>query len=369
MDITKLDFNWGGSGYPMYDGRMEDGEGSNQPLDSQGRVEAALAAFGGNDGGGSDDAEAGQRQDRQPNAEEGQRQSSGEEPDAGQQQQQAEGQFTDEQRQADPVFKELNEFKTAIDAVFDKHGLAAAAESNGRTAHEEADLQLADANILYQIMRGERTPSNLLDTMINVGNWQQGQRDAVANDLIAWLTKAGYLKDGAAAAAGVKKAAGKEGRQQFADPLEERLNKVETAQQERDRKDQERAGNVEANRIFGLAKTEVDRLCQENGIDKKDWIFYLEQVSALIGGKRDIIGRIGKNNFVDVKKAFDTIFGKELERVKRLSDARLKAQQKKDKNQKITAGGSPAAPSGAAKRNVANRDDRIAAATEMLQGS
>lgn len=360
MDITKLDFNWGGAGYPSYDGRMEDGEG--EPLDSQGRVEAALAAFGGDQGGE-------QRQDdqQQQQADGQQQQQDGQQRQDDQQQQQVEGQLTDEQRQADPVLKELNEFKTAIDAVFEKHGLGAAAEQNGRTPHEEADLQLADANTLYQIMRGERTPSNLLDTMVTVGNWQKPQVDAVANDMMAWLTKQGYLKGGQGAAQpGEKKSAAKAGDAGFKDPLEERLNKIETAQQQRDRQEQERVQKVERDRVDKIFVDHVNKLCTDAGIPKEDQIFYAEQIAALVNGNPAITKRVGQNNFVDIKRFFDTVHNYELKRLDRYSKAQLEKQKNKDKNPKVTAGGGTAASACEAKRNFANRDERIAAGLQAF---
>jgi hypothetical protein len=50
--------------------------------------------------------------------------------------------------------------------------------------------------VLYGIMEGKGTPSQLLETMAQAGNWSKEQQQGVANDLIGWLTKAGYLKDG-----------------------------------------------------------------------------------------------------------------------------------------------------------------------------
>src|ERR1700688_4449299 len=245
-----IDINWGGAGFPAYEGRLEDDGASSEPMDSQGRVEAAMAAFSG-DGADEGDGKDGQ----QVTAGEGQGQGAqgegGQGPGQNESgQQPVEGQLTEEQRNADPVFKELNDFKTAVADVFDKHGLTAAAEANGRTPHEEADLQLSDANILYKIMRGEGTPSALLDTMVNVGNWQKAQKDAVAGDLIGWLTKAGYLKDGQAAGAeDGKKPDAKAGDPGFKDPLEERVKNIETANEKAQREAREQTQRVERDRV------------------------------------------------------------------------------------------------------------------------
>jgi len=355
MDITKLDLNWGGAGYPAYDGRLEDGDG--ETMDSQDRAEAALAAFTGDEGQQQDDGDQ-QQQD------EGQ---GGEEQQQGGEQQQVEGQLTDEQLQADPRYAELSTFRDEVSAVFDKHGLAAAAEANGRTPHEEADLQLSDANILYSIMRGEATPSRLLDTMVQVGNWQKEQRDAVAADLMSWLTKAGYIKGdqaaaGAAAAPGAKDGALK-------DPLEERISKMESAHERSVREAQERTVQVERDRVSKIFIDHVTKLATDAGVHKDDVVFYLTQVGALVNGNPAITKRVGQNNFVDVKKFFDTVHNRELDRLKRFNEAQLKKQSAKARNPKSTTGGGPGAPAGQAKRNVGNRDDRIAAAAEMLTGN
>jgi hypothetical protein len=71
---------------------------------------------------------------------------------------------------------------------------------------------------------------------------------------------------------------------------------------------------------------------------------------------------------VDIKKFFDTVHGRELQRLDRYNKAELARQANKNKNPKISAGGGPAAPSGAAKPKVGNRDDRIAAGVAALQG-
>jgi hypothetical protein len=355
-----LNLSWGGAGYPSYEGRLED-DGA-EPMDSQERVEAAMAAFSGNDpdpNAADPNADPGARA-ADPNAADPNADPNAADPNA--------GQLTDEQRNADPVFKELTEAKAAIDAVFDKHNLVAAAESNGRTPHEEADLQLADANILYQIMRGERTPSNLLDTMANVGKWQQGQRDAVASDLMAWLTKAGYLKDGqAAAGADGKKPAGKAGDPGFRDPMEERLNKLESANEKAAREQQERTQQVEKNRVGKVFIDHVEKLCGDNAIAKEDMPFYASQVAALVNGNKAITDRVAKGNFVDIKKFFDTVHSRELQRLDRYNKAQLNRQANKAKNPKSPAGGAPGAPAAQAKRSFANRDERIAAATEAFQ--
>lgn len=361
MDITKLDINWGGAGYASYEGRLEDEDAGNEgPMDSQGRVEAAMAAFSGEsdpdqnvvDPNAADPAASAAAPNAvDPNAAD---------PNAA-------DQLTDDQRAADPVFKELNAFKDAVGEVFDKHGLVEAAEANGRTPQQEADLQLSDANVLYKIMRGEGTPSDLLDTMANVGKWQKPQKDAVAGDLIAWLTKSGYLKDGQAAGDG-KKPAAKAGEPGFKDPLEERIKNIETANEKSAREAQDRTQKAERDRVGKVFVDHVEKLCKDTGIFKEDMPFYASQIASLVNGNPAITGRVAQGNFVDIKKFFDTVHSRELQRLDRYNKAQLARQANKNKNPKISAGGGPAAPSGAAKVKVGSRDDRIAAGVAALQG-
>jgi hypothetical protein len=101
----------------------------------------------------------------------------------------AEGQIPDEQLQKDPRFQALDKFQKEHKPIFEKYGVPDA---------KELDLQLADSAVLYDIMEGKGTPSQLLETMAQAGNWSKEQQQGVANDLIGWLTKAGYLKDGQA---------------------------------------------------------------------------------------------------------------------------------------------------------------------------
>jgi hypothetical protein len=123
MDISKLNFNWGGAGYDRYDGRMEDNAGEGV-MDSQGRTEAALAAFNGDEGKNDEqDTEQGDGKtvlDGQQGEGEGEGQAAGEGAAGEGEGEGAAGQLTDEQRQADPVFQELTEFQQHVNEVFDK---------------------------------------------------------------------------------------------------------------------------------------------------------------------------------------------------------------------------------------------------------
>jgi hypothetical protein len=93
-------------------------------------------------------------------------------------------------------------------------------DDKGNPDLNETKAQLSDASILYQIMQGKGTPSGLLDVMAQNAGWNDAQKKLVADDLIGWLTKAGYLKEGQAVA-------GKPAAANAQDPLAQRLDKIE----------------------------------------------------------------------------------------------------------------------------------------------
>lgn len=256
--------------------------------------------------------------------------------------------LTDEQRQADPKFLDLSDYKDAVDAAF--------AEFNIPNV-DEAKLQLSDAQVLYQIARGEAPASRLLDVFSQ--NWQPQQVKAVANDLIGWLTKGGFIKDGQAGQP-----------PQAADATTQRLDKIENEQKTREQqataqREQARRDSVFKERFL----PEVERLCKGRQIPDEDFPQYAGAIAELVKGNPAILKRIGNGNFVDVNRFFAQVHNAEVKRLERYTNAKMKQQQTKaNQNPRIPSGGAPPAPAGGGARRSGplTRDQRIAAATEQL---
>ena len=347
---NNFDLNWGGPGFPSYEGRL-DGEGV---MDAGERADAALAAFSG---------EGEQQQDDQRNAgggDGGEQQQDGQQRAEGEQQQERQdGQLTDEQIQADPRYQELSGFRdSVVNALSDFPGLV---DDKGQPNLAEASLQLKDASVLYDIMSGKGTPSALLEVMAQNAGWSDQQKQAIAKDLIGWLTKGGYLKDGQAAAAGKDKAG-------FKDPVQERLDKIEREHQtERQSAEQQRVKAHQEEVFKTKFLPNVEKLCTQKGIPKEDFPAYAGQIAQLIQGNKAILSRIEKGNFVDIQKFFTQVYNAEVARLQRWTKAQTAAADKKKNQPRIPTGGAPPAAAGSAKTvNVKDRDSRIAAAADML---
>lgn len=355
MDITKLDFNWGGAGFPSYEGRLEDNENAG-PMDSDARQDAALAAFSGDDPAADPNAIADPNAGAGPNAaaaaDPNQADPNAADPNA------AQG-LTDEQRQADPRFQSLNEFRDNVVNTLSEFGIPV--DDKGNPDLNETKLQLSDSKVLYDIMQGKGTPSALLETMASAGHWSDQQKQLVAQDLIGWLTKAGHLKDGQAAAKPAAAGGAK-------DPVIERLDKIE--QQRKDERTQAEQTRVQQHQTKVYNETflpQVTKLCEQKSVPKEYVEDYALGIAKLIAGNPAITKRIEAGNFVDVQKFFTQIHNKEVAKLAAWTKSQTAAAQKKTGNPRIPAGGAPPAPAGSAKKvDTRNREDRIAAASEML---
>jgi hypothetical protein len=267
-------------------------------------------------------------------------------------QQQKDGQIPDEQLQADPRFKELNQFREEVQPLMDKYGIP---------DPKEMDLQLADSKVLYDIMSGKGTPSQLLDVMAQNAGWSRDQQSAIAQDLMGWLTKHGYLKDGQGA-----QSRGADGK--FKDPLEEKVSGIEKSIEDQ-RKAADQAKETERQtKIFNTFRDQVGKLIEAKGLDKEDLDYYGREIRSLIKPEQfnAIVSRIEKGNFVDVNKLFDQIHTRETTRLKKWSDKQVSNATRREKTQPRTpAGGGPPSPKdGQQKRDLRSSEGRQAAALE-----
>jgi hypothetical protein len=267
------------------------------------------------------------------------------------------GQLTDEQLQADPRFQELSSFRDEIQPLMDQHGIPDS---------KELGLQLADSKVLYDIMTGKGTPSQLLDVMAQNAGWSKDQVAGVAKDLIGWLTKGGYLKDGQDGG----QARGGDGR--FKDPLEERLDNFERSQKEQreqeERNRTESAARERQGKIFNTFREEIGKLIEAKGLDKDEVDYYGREIRALIKPEhfQAVVNRIEKGNFVDVKKLFDQVHTREANRLKRWSDKQVSTATRREKTQpRVPVSGAPPIPKdGQQKRDLRTSEGRQAAALE-----
>jgi hypothetical protein len=343
---------------------MGGGGGSN---DSQTTAEAAMEFWDKDESGAAGKEQQNQKDGQQVDQGAGNRaaqdaQQQGENKDGKDGQNQS--QIADEVLQADPRYKEVAAFRDEVQPILDQHGIPDS---------KELGLQLADSAVLYQIAAGQAKPSQLLDVMAQNAAWSKDQVGAVAQDLIGWLTKQGFLKEGQVQNAGGEN---QNGNRQFNDPALERLDKLEREREEERRRGEtektQKAEQERQSKIFNSYTTKVTDLLKAKGlvddkgnVDPADVDMYGRAIRALIDPKtfNAVIGRIEKGNFVDVIKLFDQVHSKETARLKAWTDRQTKSATRRDGTApRVPAGGAPPAPAGKQQRNLRDRDERLAAA-------
>jgi hypothetical protein len=357
-----LNQSWGGPGFAGYEGRMED----DAPMDSDARVDAALAAFSGDEGGDPNsngvDPNAADPNAADPGADPNAADPNAADPNADPNA----GQLTDEQLQADPRFQELSTLKDNVANLAAEFNIPL--DDKGMPDLNETKLQLSDASVLYDIMSGKGTPSALLETMAANAGWTDQQKQLVAQDLIGWLTKSGYLKDGAAADGKKPVAGAKPGDAGFVDPVNARLDKIENDNKTAAQRAEQARVQAHQREVFDTKfMPKITDLCKQKGVPQEDVADYANRVASLINGNPQITKRIEQGNYVDVQRLFTQIHNAEVARLKRWTDQQTAAKNKQNRNPRIPSGGAPPAPAGSAKPvNVRDRDSRLAAAAELL---
>lgn len=145
-----------------------------------------------------------------------------------------------------------------LDKVLQKYGI-----------HDlkDLDLQLSDAQVFYQVGSGHASAGALMTCFLRM--WPKETMDRVAKELINWLTATGYLQ----------------------------TNLWTGTSQERDR-------------ISVAFINAVERLCAGAHVPKKEWIWYEEQVGAMVAGNRSIIERIAADDFSDLEQFFAQVHGR-----------------------------------------------------------
>jgi hypothetical protein len=358
-----LNQSWGGPGFAGYEGRMED-EGA--PMDSDARADAALAAFSGDEGGDPNsngvDPNAADPNAADPAADPNAADPNAADPNADPNA----GQLTEEQLQADPRFQELSTLRDNVANLATEFNIPL--DDKGMPDLNETKLQLSDASVLYDIMSGKGTPSALLETMAANAGWSDQQKQLVAQDLIGWLTKAGYLKDGAAADGKKPVAGAKPGDAGFVDPVNARLDRIENDRKTEAQRAEQARVQAHQKEVFDTKfMPKITDLCKQKGVPQEDVADYANRVASLINGNPQITKRIEQGNYVDVQRLFTQIHNAEVARLKRWTDQQTAAKNKQNRNPRIPSGGAPPAPAGSAKPiNAKNRDERLAAAAELL---
>jgi hypothetical protein len=137
-------------------------------------------------------------------------------------------------------------------------------ENRRVTSVKDLDGQLADADVLYRIGRGEASASQLMDALSKI--WPKDAIDRTARQLIGWLTEHGYLPS-----------------------IQFQISDAERAERER---------------ISNLFIQAVEKLCEQARISKKDWPWYAEKIGSLVSGDQAIIQRVAEGNLADIEERF-----------------------------------------------------------------
>lgn len=137
-------------------------------------------------------------------------------------------------------------------------------EKHSVTSVKDLDGQLADANVIYRIGRGEASASQLMDALSKI--WPKDTIDRIARQLIGWLTQHGYLPS-----------------------IQFQISDAEKAERER---------------ISTLFIEAVEKLCEQTQISKKHWPWYAEKIGVLVSGDQAIIQRVAEGNLADIEERF-----------------------------------------------------------------
>ena len=149
---------------------------------------------------------------------------------------------------------EINE----LDKVLQKYGI---------TDPKDLDLQLSDAQVFYQVGGGKASAGALMTCFLRM--WPKETMDRVAKELINWLTATGYLQ----------------------------TNLWAGTSQERDR-------------ISLAFIAAVEKLCAGALISKQEWIWYEEQIGAMVAGNRSVIEKVAAGDFSDIEQFFAQVHGR-----------------------------------------------------------
>jgi hypothetical protein len=196
---------------------------------------------------------------------------------------------------------------------------------------QEVGLRLADAHAMYSIMDGKGA-----DGIFERIKKFQGQEahDFALNEVLKYAAKVGLIES----ADGTPAAAAKPGEASAAAaPAEtprEKALRLENEKLKKDRATETQTKQSEAaaerqKKIFTSSMAEVERLGTEAKLDKDTLMdFVVPYIIRQVGGKKDIINRCARGNFVDIQKFFD-------EAVNKISGKRVTAQNAKVQQRKV----------------------------------
>jgi hypothetical protein len=238
-------------------------------------------------------------------------------------------------------------------------------------AMKEVALRLNDAHVLYEIINGKTDPSALFDVLES--EYPRGVYEGVMQRIVNYVVEKGLVQ-----AAGEEED-GEAG--DLKDPLEKKIAELSAEVKrlkkggaadpaaERDRNAREAAtrDKAEKTRVFGEFTKKVEALAAKAGLDKELVPDYVNAISRMVGGKRPILQRIAKGNFVDVEKSFTEYHNRMTRLFAGTQNKRVATKTSRDQQvPKTPAGGAPPVSGGKEKRNLLDRDSRLAAVTEQL---
>jgi hypothetical protein len=195
---------------------------------------------------------------------------------------------------------------------------------------QEVGLRLADAHAMYSIMDGKGA-----DGVFERIKKFQGQEahDFALNEVLKYAAKVGLIES----ADGTPAAAAKPGEASAAAPAETPREKALRLENEKLKKDaktrdtttQATAAADRQKKIFTSSMAEVERLGTEAKLDSETLMdFVVPYIIRQVGGKKDIINRCARGNFVDIQKFFD-------EAVNKISGKRVAMQNAKVQQRKV----------------------------------
>jgi hypothetical protein len=205
--------------------------------------------------------------------------------------------------------------------------------------------------MLYDIASLKRPATDLLEIMLQNGQWPEEAKQKVLSDLAQYIAQ----KTGKPVVDNAK----------FADPVQKELAGIKSELQQRKEAEARAAQEAQQKKVNDAYNARITELCKEF---KEDAGFYGSQVAARIAGNPGILQQIAKGNFAQVNKLFADVRNEDVARFKRWNDGLLKGKKDLAAQKPNQISGGQGQPNSAQQPTFKNEEERKAHALKIFRG-
>lgn len=221
---------------------------------------------------------------------------------------------------------------------------------------EEIGLRLADAHAMYAMMDGNPKGAELIfERLLKFQG--QAAHDFALNKVLEYAKKKGLID------------AVDEEATDVTDPVAVENARLKKELSDKTATEQQKAVEGRKMAIFNSAAAELKKLATERNIDEADFNdFLLPQVAKMVSGNKGIINRVARGNFVDIHRIADEVINRLNGKTVAKNNEKVAGRVARDKKVPKRLAGGHTQTSTPAKANLANGDERRAAAKKALRG-